>query len=255
MAKLTGKVAVVTGASKGIGAEIARKFGAEGASVVLSYALDKAGADRVVQTVTEAGGKAMAVQGSIEKQEDVDRLFAEAQKAFGPVDVLVNNAGVYDFLPFDRVTEDHFHKHFNINVLGTLLASQAAVRHFGDRGGSIVNIGSIVSDGGGSSISVYAATKGAVNSLTSALARELGPKNIRVNCVSPGLTATEGNAAFRVGDNLKGVVEMTPLGRVGEPSDIADVVTFLASDEARWITGEQIRVSGGQRYWAGIKAR
>ncbi len=247
MAKLTGKVAVVTGASKGIGASIAKALGAEGASVVVNYASDKTGAEKVVSTIKDAGGKAFAVQGSVDKQADVTRIFEETEKAFGPTDVLVNNAGVYAFSPLDEITEEHFHKHFNINVLGVLLASQAAARHFGERGGSIINIGSIVSDGSGPHMTVYAATKGALDTITSGLAKELGPKKIRVNSVNPGLTATEGNVSFRGGEMEQAMIQQTPLGRVGQPDDIADAVTFFASDDARWITGERIRVSGGQR--------
>ena len=247
MAKLTGKVAVVTGASKGIGVGIAKALGAEGASVVVNYASDKAGADRVVEAIKSAGGKAVAVQGSVDKTADVERLFTETEKAFGPADVLVNNAGVYAFAPLEAITEEHFHKHFNINVLGVLLASQAAARHFGERGGSIINIGSVVSDGPMVGATVYSATKGALDTITGTLAKELGPKKIRVNSINPGFTATEGNAAMRGGEMEDAIVGQTPLGRMGQPDDIADVVTFFASDDARWITGEQIRVAGGLR--------
>ena len=247
MAKLTGKVAVVTGASKGIGAGIAKALGAEGASVVVNYASDKAGAERTVQAITAAGGKALAVQGSVDKRADVERVFTETEKAFGPTDILVNNAGVYEFAPLESITEEHFHRIFNINVLGVLLASQAAARHFGERGGSIINIGSVVSDGNNPQMTVYAATKGALDTVTSVLAKELGPKKIRVNSVNPGFTTTEGNASLRGGQMEEATVQQTPLGRVGEPDDIADAVAFFASDEARWITGEHIRVAGGLR--------
>ncbi len=247
MAKLTGKVAVVTGASKGIGAGIAKSLGAEGASVVVNYASDKAGAEKTVQAITAAGGKAVAVQASVDKQADVERLFKETEKAFGVTDVLINNAGVYDFAPLESITEEQFHRIFNINVLGVLLASQAAARHFGERGGSIINIGSIVSDGNNPQMTVYAATKGALDTITSVLAKELGPKKIRVNSVNPGLTATEGTASMLGGQMEEATVQQTPLGRLGEPDDIADAVSFFASDEARWITGEHIRVAGGLR--------
>lgn len=247
MAKLAGKVAVVTGASKGIGAGIAKALGSEGASVVVNYASDKAGAEKTVQAITGAGGKAVAVQGGVDKAADVERLFAETEKAFGPADVLVNNAGVYAFAPLEEITEEHFHKHFNINVLGVLLASQAAARHFGERGGSIINIGSVVSTGQYPATTVYSATKGALDTITNVLAKELGPRNIRVNSINPGLVATEGNAELRATDMEAAMVQQTPLGRIGQPDDIADVVAFLASDNARWITGETIRVSGGQR--------
>jgi len=247
MARLTGKVAVVTGASKGIGVGIAKALGAEGASVVVNYASDKAGAEKTVKAVTVAGGKAIAVQGSVDKTADVERLFAETEKAFGPADVLVNNAGVYDFAPLEGITEEHFHRIFNINVLGVLLASQAAAKHFGERGGSIINIGSIVSDGQNPGATVYSATKGALDTITSVLAKELGPKKIRVNSVNPGFTTTEGNASLRGGEMEAAAVRQTPLGRMGEVDDIADAVTFFASDDARWITGEKIRVAGGLR--------
>ncbi len=247
MGKLTGKVAVVTGASKGIGVGIAKALGAEGASVVVNYASDKAGAEKTVEAITSAGGKALAVQGSVDKAADVERIFTETEKAFGPADVLVNNAGVYAFAPLDGITEEEFHRTFNINVLGVLLASQAAARHFGERGGSIINIGSIVSEGQMPGSTVYSATKGALDTITSVLAKELGPKKIRVNSVNPGFTATEGNASMRGGEMEAGAVAQTPLGRMGEPDDIADAVTFLASDDARWITGEKIRVAGGLR--------
>ncbi len=247
MGKLTGKVAVVTGASKGIGVGIAKALGREGASVVVNYASDKAGADKTVKAITEAGGKAVAVQGSVDAAADVERIFSETEKAFGPANILVNNAGVYAFAPLEGITEDEFHRTFNINVLGVLLASQAAARHFGESGGSIINIGSVVSDGNAPGMTVYAATKGALDTITSVLAKELGPKKIRVNSVNPGFTATEGNASMRGGEMEEGAVKQTPLGRMGQPDDIGDAVAFFASDDARWITGEKIRVAGGLR--------
>lgn len=247
MAKLTGKVAVVTGASKGIGAAIAKAYGAEGASVVVNYASDKAGAEKTVQAITGAGGKAVAVQASVDKSADVERLFAETEKAFGPTDVLVNNAGVYAFAPLEEITEEHFHRHFNINVLGVLFASQAAARHFGERGGNIINIGSVVSESPMPGAAVYSATKGALDTMTGVLASELGPRGIRVNSINPGLTNTEGNAYMSGGEMEKAMIARTPLGRTGKPDDIADVAVFLASDDARWVTGQLIQVSGGLR--------
>ncbi len=247
MAKLTGKVAVVTGASKGIGAGIAKALGAEGASIVVNYALDKAGAEKTVEAITIAGGNAVAVQGSVDKAADIERLFAETKKAFGPVNILVNNAGIFDYKPLEAITEEHFHKHFNINVLGVLLASQAAARHFGEGGGSIINIGSVETTVLHATSSVYTGTKGAVDAITGVLANELGPRGIRVNSVNPGLTATDGTTSFLGGDFEAGVVKETPLGRVGQPQDIAPVVVFLASDDARWVTGELIRAGGGLR--------
>ncbi len=247
MAKLTGKVAIVTGASKGIGAGIAKALGAAGASVVVNYASDKAGAEKTVQAITSAGGKAVAVQASVDTAAHVETLFAETEKAFGPANILVNNAGVYGFAPIEDIKEVDFHRMFNINVLGPLLATQGAVKHFGDKGGSIINIGSVVSTGQFPATAVYSGTKGALDTITGVLAKELGPKKIRVNSVNPGLTATEGNVSMRGGEMEASVVQQTPLGRVGQPDDIADAVVFLASDDARWITGEAIRVSGGQR--------
>ncbi len=247
MAKLAGKVAVVTGASKGIGAAIAKALGAEGAAVVVNYASSREGADTVVRAITEAGGKALAVQGSVDKPEDVERVFAETEKAFGPAHILVNNAGVFDYQPLESVTVEHFRRHFDINVLGTLLASQAAARHFGESGGSIINIGSLETTVLHATSSVYTGTKGAVDAITGVLANELGPKGIRVNSVNPGMTATEGTQGFLGGDFEKDIVKDTPLGRVGQPEDIARVVAFLASDDARWVTGELIGVGGGLR--------
>ncbi len=250
MAKLTGKVAVVTGASKGIGAGIAKAFGAEGASVIVNYASDKAGAEKTVQAITGAGGKAIAVQGSVDKAADVERLFAETKKAFGPANGLVNNAGVFNFMPLEAITEAEFHREFNINVLGTLLAAQAAARHFGDKGGSIINVGSVITNTQSPASTVYAATKGAVDQVTGVLANELGPKGIRVNSINPGATMTEGAETLGVTEDsemAKGMVSRTPLGRMGKPEDIGKLAVFLASDESSWITGELIRSSGGLR--------
>ena len=247
MAKLTGKVAVVTGASKGIGASIAKALAAEGAAVVVNYASSREGADRVVKTITDSGGKAVAVQAHVDKAADVERLFAETEKALGPVNILVNNAGVYDFTPLDGITEESFHRHFNINVLGLLLASQAAARHFGDKGGSIINIGSVVSTVLPTDSAVYTGTKGAVDAVTGVLAKELGPRKIRVNSLNPGLVVTEGTkTAGTVGGEFETqVVKDTPLGRTGQPNDIAPVAVFLASDDAGWVTGQLLQVSGG----------
>ncbi len=250
MAKLQGKIAVVTGASKGIGAGIAKALGAEGASVVVNYASDKAGADRTVEAITGAGGKAVAVQGSVDKAADVERIFAETEKTFGPADVLVNNAGVFNFMPLEAITEAEFHREFNINVLGTLLASQAAVRQFGDKGGSIINVGSVITTTQMPASTVYAATKGAVDQITGVLANELGPKGIRVNSINPGATLTEGVATLGITEDSemgKGMVSQTPLGRLGKPEDIGKLAVFLASDDSSWITGELIRSSGGAR--------
>jgi 3-oxoacyl-[acyl-carrier protein] reductase len=250
MSKLAGKVAVVTGASKGIGAAIAKALAAQGASVVVNYASSKAGADKVVSEITGKGGKAVAAGGDVSKAADANAIIDAAIKNFGRLDILVNNSGVYEYAPIDTLTEEHFHRIFNINVLGTILTTQAAVKHLGE-GGSIINIGSVVSRITPPSSSVYSATKGAVDALTGVLARELGPKKIRVNAVNPGLVDTEGtNTAGFVGassDFEKAVAGQTPLGRIGHVDDIAPVVVFLASDDARWVTGEQIIVSGGFR--------
>lgn len=250
MKKLNGKVAIVTGASKGIGAEIAKQFGAAGASVVVNYASSKAGADKVVGEITKAGGKAVAVQADVSKKADVDRLFAEAIKAFGKVDSLVNNAGIYEFRPLAEIDQKHFDSQFHLNVLGLLFASQAAAKHFGPQGGSIINIGS-VAGGGIAGGSVYSATKGAVDTITRALARELGARKIRVNAVNPGMVETEGTASQGItsgeSEFRKQIEATTPLGRIGKPGDIAPAVVMLASDEASWITGELLYISGGNR--------
>lgn len=247
--KLQGKVAVVTGASKGIGAEIARQLAADGAAVVVNYASSKAGADKVVADITGTGGKAVAVKADVAKPEDIKTLFAEAVKAFGKVDVLVNNAGIYEFAPLEAVTPEHYHKQFNLNVLGLLLATQEAAKHFGPAGGSVVNISSVVSRAAMPSISVYSATKAAVDSITRTLAVELGPKKIRVNAVNPGMVETEGaHSAGIIGSDFRKQVESTtPLGRIGQVDDIAPAVAFLASDDAKWITGETLFIAGGSR--------
>jgi 3-oxoacyl-[acyl-carrier protein] reductase len=248
--KLTGKVAVVTGASKGIGASIAQHLAAEGAAVVVNYASSKDGADRVVKDITGKGGKALAVQANLAKEPDIRRLFAETKKAFGRLDILVNNAGIYDFQPLENVTAEHFHKHFDLNVLGLILASQEAAKHFnGNGGGSIVNISSIAATVSPATASVYSATKAAVDAVTRSLAKELGPRNIRVNSINPGMVETEGVHATGIseGDFRKQVESQTPLGRIGQPQDVAPSAVFLASDDARWITGETLYISGGYR--------
>ncbi len=247
MSKLANKVAVVTGASKGIGAEIAKALAAQGASVVVNYASSKQGAEKVVADIAAKGGKAVAVQGDVAKAADVQRIFAEAKKTFGKLDVLVNNAGVYQFAPLEAVTEEQFRKQFDTNVLGLILATQEATKYFGADGGSVINIGSVVSSLTPPASVVYTATKGAVDAVTGVLAKELGPKKIRVNSINPGLTITEGveAAGFSEGDFTTQTVAQTPLGRVGQPTDIAPAAVFLASDDARWVTGETLAVSGG----------
>ena len=249
MSKLQNKVAIVTGASKGIGAEIARELAGAGASVVVNYSTSKAGADQVVADIKNKGGKAIALPGNVANQSEVQNLFAETKKAFGGLDILVNNAGVYEFLPLEAVNSDHFHSQFNVNVLGLLYASQEAQKLFGDKGGNIINISSVVSTKGTPYGSVYSATKGAVDSITRSLAAELGPKKIRVNAINPGLVETEGttSAGFDKGEFHDKAEAETPLGRVGQPSDIAPAAVFLASDESGWITGETLRLSGGFR--------
>ncbi len=249
MSKLKNKVAVVTGASKGIGAAIAKALAAEGASVVVNYSSSKEGADRVVADIAAKGGKAVAVQGDVSKSKDVERIFAETKKQFGSLDVLVNNAGIYEFSPIGEVTEDKFHRLFNTNVLGLLLASQQAANLFGPEGGSIINIGSVVSRITPPGSSIYSATKSAVDAVTGALARELGPKKIRVNSINPGMVETEGvhSAGFIGSDFEKGAVAQTPLGRIAQPSDIAPLAVFLASSDSGWLTGETILASGGLR--------
>jgi 3-oxoacyl-[acyl-carrier protein] reductase len=247
--KLTGKVAVVTGASKGIGAAIAKQLADEGAAVVVNYATSKQGADRVVAEITGKGGRAVAVQADVAKPADIERLFAQAKKAFGRVDVLVNNAGIFEFAPLEEVTPEHFHKQFDLNVLGLVLASQEAARQFGTGGGSIINISSVVATSAPPNASVYSATKAAVDAVTRSLAKELGPRHIRVNAINPGLVETEGAQAggFSSGDFRKQIEAQTPLGRIGQPQDIAPAAVFLASDDSRWITGETLHIAGGHR--------
>jgi 3-oxoacyl-[acyl-carrier protein] reductase len=247
--KLAGKVAVVTGASKGIGASIAKHLAAEGASVVVNYASSKSGADKVVAEINGAGGKAAAVQGDVSKLADIGKLFSETKKAFGRVDILVNNAGIYEFAPLEQITEEHFHKQFNLNVLGLLLTTQEALKYFNPVGGSIVNLSSIVSTLTPPNASVYSATKGAVDAVTGSLARELGARKIRVNAVRPGLVETEGTstAGFTTGDFHDQFVAQTSLGRSGQPEDIATAVVFLASSDSSWITGETLLIAGGYR--------
>jgi 3-oxoacyl-[acyl-carrier protein] reductase len=247
--KLNGKVAVVTGASKGIGAGIAKEFAAEGASVVVNYASAKQDADRIVDEISKRGGKAVAIQGNVSKKPDVERLFAEVEKAFGKIDILVNNAGVYEFVALEEVTEQQFHKMFDTNVLGMLLATQEALKHFNADGGSIVNIGSLASSLTPPTAVVYNATKGAVDAITRTLAKELGPRKIRVNSINPGMVVTEGVVAggFTESDFRKVLESQTPLGRIGQTDDIAPAAVFFVSDDSKWITGETLLIAGGLR--------
>ncbi len=250
MAKLKGKVAVVTGASKGIGAAIAEKLGAEGAKVVVNYARDRAGAERVVNNIKRSGGEAIAVQADVSKKADIKKLFAESTGAFGNnVDILVNNAGVYEFVPLESVTEEHYHKIFDLNVLGLLLTTQEAVRHMNGDGGSIINLSSIASKTPAPNTSVYSGTKGAVDVISRELALELAPRKIRVNSLSPGATETEGTRSLPEFENgfAQLVISRTPLGRMGTAEDIAKAALFLASDDSGWITGEELLVGGGIR--------
>jgi 3-oxoacyl-[acyl-carrier protein] reductase len=249
MSKLAGKVAVVTGASKGIGASIAEHLGAEGASVVVNYSSSKAGADAVVAKITSKGGKAIAVQGNVSKAEDIQKLFKETLAAYGRVDILVNNAGIFDFKPLEAITPEHFHSQFDLNVLGLLLTTQEAVKHFGPDGGSIINISSIVGQMPVPQASVYSATKAAVDAITISLSQELGPKKIRVNSLNPGMVETEGfhSAGLGESDFRKHVESITPLGRIAQPVDIAKAAVFFASDDAGWVTGQTLLLTGGQR--------
>lgn len=250
MGKLTGKVAVVTGASKGIGAAIAERLGKEGASVVVNYASDKAGAERVAKQIEANGGKALVVKADVSQKEDISKLFGETTVRFGRVDILVNNAGVYEFRPLEAVDEEHFHKQFNLNVLGLLLTTKEAVQHMNGDGGSIINVSSVAAKTPREGGSVYSATKSAVDVVSRTLAQELGPRNIRVNSLSPGFTDTEGVRSSDVAstDAFRDLaVSRTPLGRVGTGEDIAGAAAFLASEDARWITGETILIGGGIR--------
>jgi len=249
MSKLANKVAVVTGASKGIGADIAKSLAAEGASVVVNYASSKEGADKVVAAIVAKGGKAVAVQGDVSKQADITRLFAETKKAFGRLDVLVNNAGVYAFAPLDQVNEEAFHNQFNLNVLGLLLTTKEAAKYFGEEGGNIINISSAVTTLYPPGSSVYTATKAAVDAITVILSKELGGHNIRVNAINPGLVETEGvhSAGFLGSDFEKGIVAQTPLGRIGQPDDISPAAVYLASSDSKYITGQTLNISGGIR--------
>jgi 3-oxoacyl-[acyl-carrier protein] reductase len=246
--KLSGKVAVVTGASKGIGASIAKHLADEGAAVVVNYASSKEGAERVVAEIVRGGGKAVAVQANVAKQPDIQRLFAETKRAFGRLDILVNNAGVYEFAPIEEITLEHFHRQFDLNVLGLLLTTQEALKHIGPQGGSIINISSVVATSAPPTGSVYSATKAAVDAVTRSLAKELGPRRVRVNSINPGMVETEGNYTAKEGSDFRRQIEaQTPLGRIGQPQDIAPAAVFLASDESSWVTGETLYISGGYR--------
>jgi 3-oxoacyl-[acyl-carrier protein] reductase len=247
--KLAGKVAIVTGASKGIGAEIALELAAEGAAVVVNYSSSKTGADKVVDQITKRGGKAIALQADLSKPAEVTKLFAGAKKEFDKLDILVNNAGIYEFAPLEDITPEHFHKQFDLNVLGLLLATQEAAKAFGNAGGTVINISSVAATSAPPTTSVYSGTKAAVVAVTRSLAQELGARKIRVNSVNPGMVETEGvhTVGIMESDFRKQVEGQTPLGRIGQPNDVAPMVVFLASDDARWITGETFYVAGGLR--------
>ncbi len=247
--KLAGKAAVVTGASKGIGAAIAKQLADEGAAVVVNYSSDKEGAERVVAEITRGGGRAVAVRANLANPTEIRRLFSSAREAFGRLDVLINNAGVYEFAALEEVTPEHFHKLFDLNVLGLILATQEAVKHFGPEGGSVVNISSVVSTLGFPNAAVYSATKAAVDAVTRSLAKELGPRKIRVNSINPGMVVTEGlhSAGIAESDMQRETVAQTPLGRIGKPDDIAPAAVYFASPDSKWITGETLFISGGRR--------
>jgi 3-oxoacyl-[acyl-carrier protein] reductase len=249
MSSLKGKVAVVTGASKGIGASIAEHLGAAGASVVVNYASSKEGAEKVVAGIKAKGGEAIAVQANVAKEADIEKLFAETKKAYGKLDILVNNAGVYEFSPLEGVTSEHFHKQFDLNVLGLLLTTKEAVKLIGPEGGSIINISSIVGPMPVGTASVYSATKAAVDAITIALSKELGPRKIRVNSLNPGMVETEGlhSVGFAESDFRKSIEATTPLGRIAQPEDIATAAVFFASPDAGWVTGQTLILAGGQR--------
>lgn len=249
MSKLAGKIALVTGASKGIGASVAEHLAKEGASVVVNYASSKSAADAVVERIKKSGGRAVAVQADVAKPADIEKLVEETKKAYGKLDILVNNAGIYEFSPLESVTPEHFHKQFDLNVLGLILTTKEALKLFGDNGGSVINVSSVVGRTAMPTASVYSASKAAVDAVTVSLATELGPRKIRVNSILPGMVVTEGatSAGITESDFRKQVEAQTPLGRIAEPEDIARVVVFYASDDSRWVTGERLQIAGGFR--------